>query len=178
MKIYQYQQINNLDKDDPMWDYEVCKILKIDTNKPITDVRRDIVKEMDRVGKSKDIKNMMKIGNRLWISEVDFLDASFEQFVELDRLLAEEDNINNLHKLLSIYFRPAVFSIKKLKYVPKKFSLEEQEKLYTILKNEMEIDDAQSLMLFFYQLIIKHMRYINIYYLNEMKKKNSLTKSK
>jgi hypothetical protein len=108
-------------------------------------------------------KSKIKINNKIYKIEKDLLDSSFEQFVRLDNLIAENDNVNNLHKLLAIYLRPVKW------FQIEKYNLKTQDIIAEELL-QMDMNIAQGLLLFFSQYANKYMDNINISYLNRMRK--------
>jgi len=159
MTIKDFQFISNLDTGST-YENELINHFKIDKTKSVDNVSKDLevaVKVVPRVFKG----NSMWLNKKKYIIEKDFLNCSYEQFTRLDSLLAENDNINNLHKLLSIYVRP--YSWWRLGI--EKFYLKKQD----IISNEllkMDMNDAQGIILFFFANANLCLRNINIRYLN------------
>lgn len=167
MKIKQYQEMYALDSGSTTYELDMCKILGIDINKNIKEVRNEVANKVKNI--KKEFNNRIKLNGTWYMADEDFLECTFEQFVELDRILAEEDNINNLHKLLAIYLRPMKFNVRKLKHTALHFDIKHQEYISNELKEHMEMDDANSYILFFYQNATRSLRYMSISYLNQMK---------
>lgn len=158
MTIKDYQYIMSLDKtDELLWEKQVIDYLKVDTKKSIDDVLLEVRKKLAITPKSIN-KHYFWFKNNLWYIEKNLIELSYEQFARLDNLISEDDNINNLHKLLSIYVRPWNC----------KFSLKTQDKVYEKLL-DLDINFAQGLLVFFFANAQRYMKYINIHYLNQMK---------
>lgn len=165
MNIRQYQYISTLNTGDTAkYEEEIIDYFKIDKTLTPEKVQVELEKKLEV--KAKDIKKNYKfLLNKKWYKlENDFLESSYEQFVRLDILLAENKNINNLHKLLAIYCRPVNWYGKI-----KKYNLRDQDKIAEELLN-LDMGIAQSIMVFFYLNAMKCLKYTKIHYLNEMKK--------
>lgn len=176
MTVKQYQEIHKLDEGSDTYEVDICKVLNINIARPIDEVRKDLKDIM--VIETSNVVGSYKLNGRVYKVESDLLESTYEQFVELDKILAEDDNIGNLHKLISIYFRPTRFNIFKMKRVPITFNLKEQDKIYNEIQEHLDIKVANSVILFFYQIATKSLRHINISYLNLMKEKNMSIQSK
>lgn len=109
--------------------------------------------------------NFIRFNKKKWGIEKDLLECTYEQFNRLEMLLAEEKNIENLHKLLAIYVRPRKW------FKIEKFNLKRQDDIAKELL-ELDMNIAQGLILFFYLNATKSFLNINISYLNQMKKPN------
>lgn len=166
MTIEQYQKINKLDSGTTTYEYDLGEIFRVDKTQSIDDVRKKINKCLE-VSEYKLGKRII-FNKKIWKWNTDFLDQSLEQWERLDQLIADNDNIKNLHMLLSIYFRPCNMFGKM-----KKYDLNTQENMWTeILK--MDVSIGITLMVFFYQNVIQYLSYIRIPSLNE---KNRLERS-
>lgn len=167
MTIQQYQNIVLLDSGSTTYEADICKILNINMNRNIKDVKVDIEKQMKLL--TTEFKKKLKVNGKWYMAEEDILECSYEQFVELDRILAEEDNINNLHRLLAIYFRPRKFNFRRMKWQPTPFDMKNQEQIAKELQSYIGIAEANGLVVFFYQTASKSLKYINISFLNQQK---------
>ena len=166
MTIKQYQEISILETG-ATFDENVCRILNIKLDQTIFKIKEEIANAF-KITNTKE-KKKQKLNGKWYIAEDDLLECTYEQFVELDRIMAEDDNVKNLHRLLAIYFRPRTFSMKKFKFVPEKFDMNKQETISNYIRDYMDIGDANSLIFFFYLSATKCSKYINISYLNQMK---------
>ena len=168
MKIFEYQYIHSLDSGATDYEFKIIEYLKIDQSQSWDKVKKDIEDHL-KINPREIRHKYLKIGRRIFKIQKEFLQSSFEQFVRLDMLLAEEDNVKNLHKLLAIYVRP-LFS---------KFNLKTQDKIENYLLN-LDMSIAQGLIVFFSLNATKSLRNINISYLNQMKETSTKgsTKSK
>lgn len=171
MQIKDYQFLHSLDSGSTSYETDLIDYFKINRNQSYDKVIEELnlklfIKNNEFTGDS------IKVGKKVFKVEKDFLECNYEQFVRLEMLLAEENNIHNLHKLLAVYFRPRKFNYLKLRWDIEFFDLKKQDEISEYIKENMDVDDAQSLLVFFYQLGIKCFRNMNIYYLNQMKIKD------
>lgn len=171
MIIKDFQFVNSLDTGSTTLENDICDYFKIDKSQKPEKVRSEIDEKLFILHKDYDGKKL-KIADKWFLAEKDFFECSYEQFVRMDVLLAENNNIKNLDKLLAIYCRPRIFNWKKLRYEIEPFNLQTQEKIQEILKNNMKMEDAYAVVLFFYQNITRSLRNINIFYLNQKKLKD------
>lgn len=176
MNIEQYQHIMSFDTGSTTYEYEIAKYFGIDVNRNMDDVMDDLTKtlQMKDVGFKVDVP--FRFNGKEWIVEKDILDATFEQWVRLETILSEQDNLKNLHKLLSIYFRP---SVKKMFRKPKieKFDLNKQDE-YSEELLKLPIEIANELMVFFYSNVPMYINSMKIQYLNLInREKNSYIKN-
>lgn len=160
MNIRQWQQINLIPTGNT-YEYEMSKLFNLDINRSIEDVRKDINKIIEI--KEYKLKNKVIFHNKTWKWETDLIESTFEQWIRLDQLLAEEDNIKNLHKLLAIYFRPC------WKGKIHKYNLNEQDKVSEELL-DLDVNIATALMVFFYHLVALSMNFIKIPFLKQKMK--------
>ena len=172
MTIKQYQQINKMDSGSTMFEAELADIFQIEKDDTIENIRTKL-NELMKVNEYK-LKNKVYFNNKVWKWENDFLDQTFEQWIRLEQILAENDNIKNLHKLLAIYFRPCNWFGKMVKY-----KLSEQEEFSNELL-ELDMSIGTALMVFFWNVAIESMNYIRIHFLNQMNQnqKEELTQTK
>ena len=171
MTIKQYQDILILNSGATDYEVQICSILDIPLNKKIEEIKFEIEKAL-KVNTT-EFKKKLKVNGKWYMAEEDMLECTYEQFVELDRILAEGDNIQNLHRLISIYFRPRKFSFKKWKYMVERFDIKHQEKISKDIQEHMNMEEANGLILFFYQCATESLKNMNIFYLNQMKQKNT-----
>lgn len=173
MILKDFQYINTLDSGSTTYEQSLIEYFKIETNQSIDKVRIDLQKCITI--KPFDLKkNSFKLKGKRYFIEKDFLSCTYEQFSRLDMLLAEGNNIENLHKFLSIYVLPYKYYFFKTKY-----NIKSQDKIYGALL-ELDMNMAQSILLFFYQNVLKSLNNINIHYLNQVKMvvKNQFIKNK
>lgn len=141
---------------------KLIEYFKIDTHQPIDKVREDLEK-ITTIKEDVECKYNQWFNKKRWHLQLPFLDATYDQWSRLESLLAEEDNINNLHKLLAIYFRPKKFYLFRTKFNMKSQDKIEQELL------DYDIDKAKQMLLFFSHNATRYLRNMNISYLNMMK---------
>jgi hypothetical protein len=164
MKLKDYQAIN-LIPTGATYEFDLAKYFKIDTNKSIYKVR-DEIKEKITVPDWK-FSEEIDFNGKKWKVENDLLSSTFEQWIRLETLIAEDDNIKNLHKLLAIYLRPVIKNKWYKKPAIEPFILDKQDD-YAEELLELPVEIASSLVLFFYQNVPKYLNAIKIHYLNEM----------
>ena len=175
MTIKDYQYIN-LIPTGSTYEYEICKYFNINTDRSKDEVRKDLSKKIEVKDWVME-KPEFVFSGRTWMIEKDFLDCTFEQWIRLETLIAKENNLENLHKLIAIYCRPTT---KKWngKTIIKPFILREQEHIANELLN-LPIDIAQTIIVFFYHIVKMSLRNIVIPSLNQMNLEiNNLTKKK
>jgi len=161
MNVKQFQEISQI-KSGATYEEELISYFKIDKNQTLDKVSKDLESALQITPLSR-LMNYIKVGTKFYTYEKDLLECTYEQFSRLDMILSEENNIMNLNKLLAIYFRPV-----NLFGRIKKFNLKTQDFIAEdLLKLDMNI--AQTLILFFYQDANKSLDYIKIHYLNQMK---------
>ena len=167
MTLKQYQEIN-LIPTGTTYEFELAKYFNIDTNEGIEDVRRKLKKELEI--KEYKLGETFTFNGKAWYIEKELMDATFEQWTTLELLVAEGDNLKNLHKILAIYCRP----MEQGKFLRRKriskFRLDKHEELAQELLH-LPIDITQTLVLFFYQSVIQSLNYIKIAFLNQMNQK-------
>jgi len=173
MNIKTYQQIASIDTGSTTYDEQIITILGIDKNQTIDKISAEITK-LTQITPYTIKRNSFRLNGKRYKIEKDFIELTYEQFTRLDSLIAEEDNIGNLHKLLSIYVRPTDWFGRI-----KPFNLKTQEKIYNELL-DMNMDFAQGLMLLFFSNATRCINNINISYLNQIKlmEYNQPTKNK
>lgn len=176
MKLYQYQELTQLDSGSTTYEEDVCNLFNIDKSQTIHKVREDIFNLL-KINNTK-IKNKYKLGKTWFMVEQEIFERSYEQFAEMDRILAENNNIQNLHKLIAIYFRTRRFNWFKLKYEIQPFSIKNHDANYELIQKHLDMEDANALGLFFYSNAMKYMKNMNIYYLNQAKLKNMSMENK
>ena len=142
---------------------ELLDYFKIDQSQTIDKVSADL-KIKIKIPVVSQVKRYIRIGNTIYKIDKNIAQLSYEQFNRLETLLAEGDNVSNLHKLLSIYVRPINWYGGIQKY-----NFNKQEKIYDKLLN-MDIGVANSIIQFFFLNAVNYMKNINISYLNQMKK--------
>jgi len=141
MTIKQYQEILLLDTGSTMYDANVCDILGIDTNQSLDKVKLE-TSYFNNNERVVQFKTKHKLNKKLYAIEQDFLECTYEQFIQLERILAEGDNIKNIHRLISIYFRPVKWSWKKFRFNIEPYNIKRQEYISSEIRNNMELVDA------------------------------------
>lgn len=159
MTIKDFQYINK----SGVTEKEILDYLKIDQSQTIQKVSADLKIKIN-IPTVSQVNRYTRIGNTIFKIEKDLSQLSYEQFNRLETLLAEEDNVSNLHKLLSIYVRPINWYGGIQKY-----NFNKQEKIYDKLLN-MDIGIANSILQFFFLNAVSYMKNINISYLNQRKR--------
>lgn len=163
MNIKLYQKIAGVDTGSTTYDEQIADILEVDKSKPIQQVKAVIENKLHIVYKDLTKNTKIVVNGRRYKYEKDLLEVSLEQFSRLESILAEQDNINNLHRLLAIYVRP-VNMFNKIR----PFDVNTQDKIADELLN-MNMSDAQALMIFFFNNALLSMKNMSIYYLNQRK---------
>lgn len=165
MLVKDYQYIQNI-PTGITYELELAKYFKIDITKSVDDVSKEIT-EMIALKEYKLPEKYITFNNKLWCYEKDILESSFEQWIRLETLTAENDNIKNFHKLLAIYFRPVSISkIFKRKNI-EDFNLDKQEAIANELL-DLPLEIANALIVFFWSLVPEFMLNMQIHYLNQM----------
>jgi len=172
MKLKHYQYLHTLDSGSTLYEEYLCTSLNINMNQSMEKVRDEIYKKMEIKAKEWTGKWII-VNGKIFGVEQDFLQSKYEQFVRLDQILAEGDNVKNLHRLLAIYVRPKKWLWKKFRYGIEEYNLNKQDKIANELL-DLDMNEANGLILFFYLNVKKCSRNINIYYLNQRKKKINL----
>lgn len=165
MTIRDYQFINSLDITGLTYEEDIINYFKIDKSLTIDEIKNKI-KQITSI-KDKKIKNYFFFKGKLWKVEKNMIELSYEQFKSLEILIAEGDNIKNLHKLLAIYVRP----------VFRKYNIKTQDKIYNQLL-DLDMSVANGLATLFFSLVMKHTSYITISYLNQRKRLEASTINK
>ena len=163
MKLKDFQAIN-LIQTGATYESDLAKYFAIPTDQALEKVREKL-KEKLEIPEWKFSEEFDFNGKR-WRIENDLLESTFEQWVRLETLISEDDNMKNLHKLLAIYLRPVIKQklFKKARIEP--FNLDKQDE-YAFEILELPIEIANSLLLFFYQNVPRYLNYIKIHYLNQ-----------
>ena len=136
------------------YEQDLIKYFNINSNQSV----EDVVKEINLRTKVRTIPvpKQFKLNGKKWFVDQDLMDGTFEQFIRLEQLLAQGNNLINLHKLLAIYCRPT-----------KKFIMDDQDILAEELL-ELNMEIAQAIMFFFYQNALNSINYMKIAYLNQL----------
>lgn len=147
---------------------------KINTKQLPEKVHEDLL-EVLKIVPIEGIKKSIYVNKKKFMIENDFLECTYEQFTRLDNILSENNNIQNIHKLLAIYCRP--FTIRR--WGIEKFNIHTQDDIAERLLS-LDMNIAQGVLLFFYQNAAKSLLNMNISYLNQKKMMNiqDLTKNK
>ena len=162
MIVSQFKYVSNLNTGSTSYELDLIKYFKIDTNKTIDEVGEDLKKVMEIVPITK-FKKYYWFKKKLWKVCFPFQDESFDQWSRLETILAENNNLQNINRLLALYFR----SVKWYGRV-KKFSLNTQEPIEEDLL-ELDMNVANGLLLFFSIVAFKYMNNIRAFYLNAIK---------
>ena len=166
MNVEQFQYINNLNTGSTSYEEDLINYFGLDKTKNYDTIRKEL-SELIKTEPLTDIKDKFKVNGVLYGFEKELLEQQFDQYIQLDKLLVEDENVKNLHKLLAIYVRPLKRNWYN-KLVIEPYDLKKQEAISNdILK--MDIDLALGLMVFFYLDVMKCMNHISIYYLNQKK---------
>lgn len=160
MKIKEYQEIMLMDSGSTTYVSELGKRLNIKGTLSYSDAYGEILKKLD-IKPIEKLPRLFFIGKKIYMFDNDLLGATFDQFSLMDQILAEEDNVQNLHKLLALYLRPMSWL-----WRIKKFNINTQEKISLYIRDNLEIEDAFGLMLFFYNYAIVYIKYMSQHFLN------------
>ena len=174
MTVKDFQFINTLNTGDTMFIYKVSDYFHLPTDVDI-ETMNEIITNLIKYTITNDIKtDKIIINKKKYGLEKDLLNCTFSQYMRLDALLNENNNIANLHHLLAIYIRPI-----KRKWFKKSIELYDVNKQEEIAEDilTMEIGDALSKLLFFYQKGLRYLNNGNISYLNQLKKMKKQNKS-
>ena len=104
MTIQEFQYVSNMDTGSTSYEMNLLTYFNINKSQPISKIRNEIGKRLNV--KEKKLKKWTLFNNGIWRLQNNFLEHSFEQWKRLETILAEDNNINNLHRILGIYFRP------------------------------------------------------------------------
>ena len=173
MTIKDYQDVLSLDSGATNYVTLVGGILNIDKGSSYTEAYKEIVNRLD-VKPLEKIPKFFMIGNKMFFYEKDFLKIRFEQFSRLDAMIAEDKNIQNLHLLLAIFLRPVNLFKRKIKT----YNLNEQEKIAYYIQNNMDIEQAMTLMVFFYHVAQKYINYTKMHFSQMIMEQSTLIKNK
>lgn len=166
MTVKDYQFVKSLDSGSTTFELDLIEYFKIDTTKTNKEVKEELVNILRY--EEKEIGQTISINGKEYGIEKDLLSSQFDQFIQLDKILAEDKNVENLHRLLAIYIRP--MKRKLFKKVIEPFDLNKQDEIAKDILN-MEIGYAINAMVFFYSYVNNIlMKNIKISYLNKMKK--------
>lgn len=177
MKLKDYIELNKIDKDDKNYNEKVLEHLGFDYKDMTVLQVMSKVKEVTDIKPTTITKNKIKINGKNFIID-DILKSTYNQWVMLEEYLKDEKFfVDNLHKVLSIYVRPAKWSWKKFKFIPEPWDPYRKEEIENMML-EMDIEDAFGINLFFYQREKKYIKNMKMLYLNKkMKKTNQMLKS-
>ena len=165
MKVIDYQDLNTI-PTGTTYILEVAKYFGLDTNLP-PDVLEEMILNLSRI-KEISLPKFIYIKGKRYMYEKDLKKVGFNQFVLLESIIAEEDNVKNMHRLIALFCRPA--KRKWLKWMISPFDeLEYEIDCNNIL--EMNMEDAQALILFFYQFVDRCSQNMKIHYLNQVKQR-------
>lgn len=166
MTIKDYQYLNKLDTGSTTYEYDICKYFNIDTTKSLEEVKL-IINKINNIEEYK-LEDYITFNNRRWYIEKDILDSTFEQWIRLETIISVGDNLKNLHKLLAIYLRPTKRNWYG-KLIIEPFNMDTQDDLANELL-DLDISKAQSIILFFYQLVPQFFNHMKIVFLNRLNK--------
>lgn len=162
MKVSDFKYISSLDSGSTTYETDLIKYFKISTDQTIEKVGEDLKKVMDIVPIEK-VKGYYWFKKKLWKLCIPLQDETFDQWARMETILAEENNVQNINRLLAIYFRPVRWYGKV-----RKFSLKTQEKIEEDLL-DLDMNIANGMMLFFSIVGFKYMNNIKVFYLNQLK---------
>lgn len=164
MTIRDYQLIKTLDTGSTTYEYDLATYFKIDTTKD----NEYVVNELNKVLKIDDyeIKEGFYLNGKEYIIQKDLLDNSYDQWVRMELILSKNDNLDNIHKLISIYCRPTVRNWYGKKIIEPFILLKQDDIAEGLL--DLDISIADALLVFFYQSVPTFMNNITVHYLNLM----------
>ena len=162
MTIKDFKYISKLDSGSTTYETDLINYFKIDTDQTLEQVSEDLQKAMKI--ENKEIKRVhFFFKKKLWKICIPLSEETFDQWTRLESIISEENNAENLNRLLAIYLRPVKWYGKV-----KKFNLSNQEKIEEDLL-DLDMDLAQSIMVFFSMVAYRYMMHIKIYFLNQAK---------
>jgi len=162
MLVKDFKKISLLDTGSTTYELDLIKYFKIDTTKTIDEVGEQLKKCMEITPTTK-FKKYYWFNKKLWKVCFPFTDESFDQWARLETILAENNNLQNINRLLALYFRPVKWYGKV-----KKFDLNTQEPIEEDLL-DLDMNIANGLLLFFSIVAFKYMNNIRAHYLNLLK---------
>ena len=172
MTVKDFQFLNIINTGSTSFIYDVAKYFNLPT-----DIDMEVVNEMiNNITdyKTKEIvSDVITINGKKYGLEKELLNCKFSQYMRLDALLNENNNIANLHHLLAIYVRPIKKKWFKTSIEP--YDVDKQELIANKILN-MEIGEALGCMIFFYQRGMRYLKIGNISYLNQLKKAKKTSK--
>jgi len=174
MNVKQYQEIYGISSGTTGIEYTkaVMKIMNIDGNKfTINEVKEKI--DNIKIPETSELKKFkVKIGGKNYSIVKNIMKASFNEWIQFGSIVgsstSEEDMVKNLHKILAIFVRPT----QRRRFFWDKITplsdvdLDDNEE--QMLK--LNIEDALSINVFFYQSEMNFIRNIKRYYLNHRTK--------
>ena len=164
MKIKDYQTLA-LIPTGSTYMIKVAEYFGLDTNLEI-DIITEMISNLTKL-KEKELKEYVVVKGKKYIWEKNLKKVSIAQFTQLETILAENDNVKNINSLLAIFCRPYKRFILKRYIQP--YTDKDQENIANDFL-EMEMEDAQALLLFFYQYVEDYMLNMKILYLAQVKK--------
>ena len=164
MKIKDFQAISAI-PTGATYILDIAKYFGLDVNKPVDDISDEI--ELLTIIKNRPLEKYISINGKRYMYEKNLKEASFGAFITLENILSENDNVKNMHRLIGLFCRPA--KRKWFKWYLTPYNDETYEKNCEAIL-EMDIDDAQSLILFFYHFVEHYSTNMKIFYLNQKKK--------
>jgi len=162
MIIRDFKYISTLDTGSTTYELDLINYFKIPTNQSVEKVGEQLKKYMDVVPITK-FKKYYWFKGKLWKVCMPLQDETFDQWSRMETILAEENNIQNINRLLAIYFRPVRWYGKV-----RKFNLNTQEKIEESLL-DLDMNIANGLTLFFSIVGFKYMNNIKVFFLNQTK---------
>lgn len=166
MLLKEYQAIDKLDSTSKNYFSEVANILNLD----LTCTPQEVQEELDLRLASKVVKidNKIYFNHKVYRIEKELPKVSYWQFVLLEQYL-DDDAVQNLHRILALFCRPEKRNWFRKKVEP--FNMDTHEALANdFLKLDMNV--ANSLILFFWDLANHSLRNTRIQFLNKMKTGN------
>ena len=165
MTIKDFQYINSIPTGSTYL-LEVSKYFGLDTNLP-PDVLEEMINNL-MIIKEIPLKKYIKVKGKKYTYEKDLKKVGFNQFIILESLIAEEDNVKNLNFLIALFCRPV--KRKWFRLIISPFDeLDYELDCNNLL--EMNMEDAQALILFFYHYVEGCSQNMKIHCLNLMKEK-------
>lgn len=165
MKVKDFQYINSLDSGSTTYETDLIEYFHLDISKSYTNIQKELA-EVLQAEPVTSLPDKIKLNGKWYGVEKDLLECEFEQYIQMDKIIAEDDNIKNLHRLLAIFVRPLnrnwIGKLNKLE----KYDIKKQDYISNDLL-ELDINIGLGYMVFFYHLAMNYMKHINISYLNQ-----------
>jgi hypothetical protein len=159
MLIRDYKYISTLNTGSTTYEMDLIKYFGISTDQTIDEVSNELKKKLN-IEEPDNIKKYYWFKKKLWKVCTPFQDETFDQWARLETILAEDNNLQNINRLIALYFRPVKWYGKV-----KNFDMNTQEQIEEDLL-DLDVNIGQKLLLFFSIVGFKYMNNIRAYYLN------------